>query len=67
MADDKSDRGQQDRSRVSGSEDYEVRYMAEKLGVTADAVREAIKKVGNSREAVEAELRKGKVDDVRGR
>ena len=32
MADDKTKQGQQDRSRVSGSEPYEVEYFASKHG-----------------------------------
>lgn len=50
MADDKTKRGGQDRSRVSGSEGYEVSYFARKHGLTAQQARDLIKKVGNSRE-----------------
>lgn len=59
MADDLNMRGGQDRSRIAGGEDYEVRYMAEKLGVSEQEVKRAIEKVGNSREKVEEYL-KGK-------
>jgi hypothetical protein len=58
MADDPNKRGPQDRSRISLSEDHEVRYWTEKFGVTAADLRDAIKKVGNSVEAVKAELGK---------
>jgi hypothetical protein len=34
MADDKSNRGAQDRSRVNVREDYELRYWTRKWGVT---------------------------------
>ncbi|WP_029620289.1 DUF3606 domain-containing protein [Pseudorhizobium marinum] len=48
----------QDRARVAGGQDYEVRYEARKEGVSQDAVKEAIRSVGNSREKVEADLEK---------
>ena len=34
MADDKTNRGPQDRSRINMHEDYEVRYWTEALGVS---------------------------------
>ena len=58
MADDKTKKGPQDRSRINVSEDYEVRYWSEKFGVTADELRAAVKKVGNSAKAVEEELKR---------
>jgi hypothetical protein len=57
MSDDKSKRGPQDRSRISLGEDYELRYWSEKFGVSAERLKAAVKKVGNSAEAVEKELR----------
>lgn len=57
MADDKNKRDGRDRSRVSGSEEYELQYLAEKLNVSIDEVRNAVKKVGNDRERVEEYLR----------
>ncbi|PST83731.1 DUF3606 domain-containing protein [Pedobacter yulinensis] len=57
MADDKSKADQRDRSRVAGDEDYEVDYLAEKLGVSRAQVKDAIAAVGNNREAVEKHLR----------
>jgi uncharacterized protein DUF3606 len=56
MSDDKTKKGPQDRSKISLSEDYEVRYWSEKFGVSADELRSAVKKVGNSAKAVEQEL-----------
>jgi hypothetical protein len=56
MADDPTLKGPQDRSRINLSQDYEVRYWTQKFGVTAAELRDAIKKVGNSAEAVEKEL-----------
>ena len=58
MADSKKDRGKADRSRISATERYEVYYVARKFGVTADAVRSAIKRVGNTRKKVYAALEK---------
>ena len=58
MADSKSKRGKADRSRVSGSEPYEVYYVARKFGVSADTVRKVVKRVGNSRKKVYAALDK---------
>jgi hypothetical protein len=58
MADDKSHVGEPDRSRVAGDQDYEVRYLAEKFGLTADQARTLIERVGNDREKLETEARK---------
>ncbi|HVW75784.1 MAG TPA: DUF3606 domain-containing protein [Rhizomicrobium sp.] len=46
MADDKTQRGAQDRSRINVHEDYELRYWTEKWNVTADQLREAVRAVG---------------------
>lgn len=48
----------QDRARVAGGEDHEVRYEAKKEGVSKDAVKKAVKDVGNSRKKVEADIKK---------
>jgi hypothetical protein len=53
MPDNKDNRDARDRSRISAEEDYEVKFMAEKMGVSAEEVRKAISKVGNSREKIE--------------
>jgi hypothetical protein len=47
----------QDRARVAGAQDYEVRYEATKSGKSRKRVKQSIKKVGNSRKRVERELR----------
>lgn len=57
MADDKNIQDGRDRSRVSGSEEYELRHLAEKLNLSTDEVRRAIQQVGNNREKVEEFLR----------
>ena len=59
MPDDKKKRGSADRKLVAAMEDYEVRYLATKHSVTMKAVKEAVRKVGNSRNKVEAELKAG--------
>ena len=53
MADDKNLKDDRDRSRVSGSEEYELQYLAEKLNVSTEEIRKAIEKVGNNRESIE--------------
>jgi hypothetical protein len=58
MADDKTNRGPQDRSRINLSEDYEVRYWTDKFGVSKAQLEEAVREVGSSADAVEAELRR---------
>lgn len=54
-----SSRGRkQDRSLVAGGQDHEVRYEADKLGQPKAAVKEAIKRSGNSRKAIEGKSSK---------
>jgi hypothetical protein len=48
----------QDRARVAGGQDYEVRYEAKKTGKSAKKVKRAVKRVGNSRKKVERRLGK---------
>ena len=57
MADDKNLRDGRDRSRIDGKEEYELRHVAEKLGVSTEEVRRAIEQVGTNREKVEEYLR----------
>jgi hypothetical protein len=64
MRDDKSKRGSRDRSRVSGSEKYEVSYFAKKHGITMEQARELIKTVGNSRAKLDAAAEKLKKPPV---
>jgi hypothetical protein len=57
MAKQQSSRGRnQDRARVAGGQDYEVRYEAKKTGKSSSAVKKATKKVGPSRKRVERRL-----------
>ena len=54
MADDKTNRGEPDRSRVAAGEGYEVEYFARKHGITVEQARELIDRVGNDRGALDA-------------
>lgn len=57
MADDRTIRGPQDASRIALGEDYEVQYWTEKFGVSRERLEEAVKRVGNGADAVEADLK----------
>lgn len=55
----KSARGRaQDRVRVTGGQDYELRYASKKSGRSAGAVKKAVKKVGSSRKKVTNALKR---------
>lgn len=56
MSDDKTNRGPQDRSRINLSEDYEVRYWTEALGVSEQTLRDAVAEVGSSADRVREAL-----------
>lgn len=58
MADDKNNRGEPDRSRVSASEDYEVEYFARENGISAEQARELIQRHGNDRETLTREAKR---------
>jgi hypothetical protein len=52
-----SSRGRaQDRAKVAGGQDHEVRYEAKKTGATKSEVKDAVKSSGNSRKKVEQKL-----------
>ncbi|SFC25225.1 DUF3606 domain-containing protein [Devosia psychrophila] len=46
----------QDRSKVAGGQDHEVKYEAGKTGATKSDVKDALKSAGSSRSAVEKKL-----------
>ncbi len=46
----------QDRAKVAGGQQHEVRQEAEKTGASRDQVTKAVKDVGNSRKSVEQQL-----------
>ncbi|HEY4678796.1 MAG TPA: DUF3606 domain-containing protein [Candidatus Angelobacter sp.] len=58
MADDKTKRGPQDRSRVSLSEPYEVEYWTKKFGVSKSELGLLVMKHGNSVKKIEDALKK---------
>lgn len=56
MADDKTRRGQPDRSKINMSEGYQVQYWTKHLGISREKLQQLIDKVGNSAAAVRKEL-----------
>jgi Protein of unknown function (DUF3606) len=56
MPDDLTNKGPQDRSRISLLEPHEVQYWADKFNVSKERLSEAVKNVGHSAAAVEKEL-----------
>jgi hypothetical protein len=58
VADDKNNRGEPDRSRVSGSEGYEVSYFAKKHEITTEQARDLISRFGNDRATLDREAEK---------
>jgi hypothetical protein len=57
MADSKKSRGKADRSKVSASEPYEVRYFAKKNKVTPAMTKKLIRKYKGSRKRMEAAVK----------
>jgi hypothetical protein len=57
MADDKTESGGQDRTRINVNEDYELRDWSEKFGVTPEELKEAVKAVGTNAVVVENYLK----------
>ena len=57
MADDTSVRAGIDRSRINTSQDHEVRYWTEELGVSAEQLQAAVKAVGSSADKVREYLK----------
>jgi len=58
MSDDPKNRGPQDRARVSRTEEHEVRYWTQALGVSKEQLAAAVQAVGNSADRVKAHLGK---------
>jgi hypothetical protein len=57
MADDKTLKSAQDRSRIAMGEDYEVAYWTKKFGVSRETLQQAVDAVGHSVTAVEKHLK----------
>jgi Protein of unknown function (DUF3606) len=53
-----SNKGPQDRSRISLLEPHEVQYWADKFNVSKERLSEAVRNVGHSAAAVEKELKR---------
>lgn len=56
MPDDLSKRGPQDRAHINVTEDHEVRYWTEALGITEEALRIAVAAAGTSAQDVRDHL-----------
>lgn len=46
------EKGPQDRSRISLSEEWELQWWTDTLGISTDQLKEAVSKVGNSADKV---------------
>lgn len=60
MSDNKSNIGSPDRDRINLTEDYEVRYWANKFGVSREELKKVVRQVGDNPQAVEDYLKAGK-------
>ena len=58
MSDDLHNRGNQDRSRISLSEPWEVQYWTKELGISKEELERVVKSAGNSVAAVRQHLNK---------
>lgn len=58
MSDDKTVTGSPDRDRINLSEDYEVQYWKNALGVSEQTLRDAVAAVGSTADAVRRHLGK---------
>ena len=58
MSDDPKNRGPQDRARISLSEEHEVRYWTQALGVSKEQLAAAVQAAGHSADRVKAHLGK---------
>jgi hypothetical protein len=58
MADNKSNRGGRDRSRVAAGQAYELGYFARKHGISRDQARSLIERIGNDRARLNAAAEK---------
>ena len=57
MSDDKTNVGGQDRARVAGGQDYEVRHFAEANNISIEQAEQLIAEHGNSRDKLEEAVR----------
>ncbi len=59
MSDDRTKTGPQDASHINLSEDYEVAYWTQTLGVSREALERAVAQAGVGADAVRAFLQRG--------
>lgn len=59
MSDNKTQTGGADRKRIDVNEDYELRDWSKTFNVTPDKLKEAVRAVGTSANAVQKHLRSG--------
>lgn len=57
MADDKSKRGEPDRSFINMNEDYEINYWTKALGVSRDRLEDLVRRHGTSADAIRQALK----------
>ena len=63
MADNKDIRDGRDRSQVDGQDPNELRYIADKYGVSIDDIKAIIARAGNNRKDIEKVLENGRNND----
>jgi hypothetical protein len=56
MSDNLTQRGGSDRTRINVNQEHEVRYWAQRFGVSQEEVRNAVKAAGDRAEQVQAHL-----------
>jgi predicted transcriptional regulator len=58
MADNRSQVGEPDRSRVAAAERYDIQRLAERHGISTDEARELIEQFGNDHDILDREADK---------
>lgn len=64
MADDKSNRGPADAKRININQPHEVKYWAERFGVTAEQLKEGVQAAGTMAADVQRYLSKSRSVDA---
>jgi hypothetical protein len=59
VADDRTKRGAQDRSKINLDQEHEIRYWTQEFGVSEASLTAAVARVGSSVQAVWQELHRG--------
>ncbi len=63
MTDNKEFRDGRDRSKVDGMDPNELRYIADKYGVSIEDIKTIISRAGNNRNDIKKELESGRNND----